>query len=50
MKLIESKGKRKGISLVVGWLGLCLPMLGVQVQFLVKELGSYMPHSQETKA
>lgn len=43
------KGKRKGISLVVGWLGLCLPMWGPRVQFLVEELGSYMLHSQETK-
>lgn len=43
------KRKEKGDSLVVGWLGLCLPMLGVQVQFLVKELGSYMPHSHKTK-
>ena len=43
------KGRWKGISLVVGWLGLCLPMWGPWVQFLVEELGSYMLHSQETK-
>ena len=30
--------------MVVQWLALPLPMQGVQVQSLVGELGSYMPH------
>ena len=38
-----------GASLVVQWLGLCLPMQGVQVQSLVGEMGSHMPHGQGTK-
>ena len=38
-----------GTSLVVQWLGLCLPMQGVQVRSLVGELGSHMPRVQKTK-
>ena len=43
------KKKLLGTSLVVQWLRLCLPPQGVQVQYLVRELNSYMPHSQENQ-
>ena len=36
-------------SLVVQWLGLHLPVQGVQVQSLVRKLGSPMPHGRKTK-
>ena len=36
-------------SLAVQWLRLRLPMQGVQVQSLVKELRSHMPLGQKTK-
>ena len=36
-----------GASLVVKWLRLLLPMQGVQVRSLVRELRSHMPHGQE---
>ena len=35
-----------GASLVVQWLKLCLPMQGVQVQSLVRELRCHMPLGQ----
>ena len=38
-----------GISLVVPWLRLHLPMQVVWVQSLVRELGSHMPLCQKTK-
>ena len=38
-----------GTSLVVWWLRLHLPMKGVQVQSLVGELKSHMPHDQKHK-
>ena len=36
-------------SLVVQGLGLCLPLQGVQVRSLVRELRNHMPSSQKTK-
>ena len=30
----------------VHWLSLCLPVQKVQVEYLVRELGYHMPHSQ----
>ena len=36
-------------SLVVQWLRLCLPVPGVQVRFLVRELRSHMSYSQKAK-
>ena len=39
-----------GTSLVVQWLRFCLPMQGLQVQSLVRELRSHMPCGQKTKA
>ena len=36
-------------SLLVQWLGLCLPTWGIQVQPLVRELRSHMPLCQEAK-
>ena len=43
--------KKLGLEtfLVVQWLSLCLPMQGVQIQSLVGELRSHMPHGQNTK-
>ena len=38
-----------GTSLVVQWLRLLLPMQGVRVRTLVRELRSHMPHDQNTK-
>ena len=38
-----------GTSLVVQWLGLCLPMQGVQVQSVVEELRSRVPHGPKNK-
>ena len=38
-----------GTSLVVQWLRLYLPVLGVQIQSLVRELRSHMPHGQKRK-
>ena len=38
-----------GTSLVVQWLRLYLPVLGVQIQSLVRELRSHMPHGQKGK-
>ena len=35
------------VSPVVQWLRLCLPIQGVWVQFLIRELRSCMPHSQK---
>ena len=37
------------VSLLIQWLRLCLPMQRVLVQSLVREIRSYMPHSQKTK-
>ena len=36
-------------SLVVQWLRLHLPMQGMQVQFLVRELRSHMPQAKKPK-
>ena len=44
----ESKGVW-GSSLVVQWLRFHLPMHGVCVRFLVRELRSHMPHSPKKK-
>ena len=41
--------KKKGISLVVQWLRLYLPMQGVQVTSLLEELRSHMPCGQKTR-
>ena len=38
-----------GTALVVQWLRLHLPMQGVRVPSLVRELGSHMAHGQKTK-
>ena len=38
-----------GASLVVQWLELCLPIQEMQVQSLVGELRSHMPHGHKTK-
>ena len=38
-----------GDSLVVQWLRLCLPMQGVQVRTLIRELRSHMPYGQKSK-
>ena len=38
-----------GTFLVVQWLRLCLPMQGVWVRSLVRQLGSHMPHSQKNQ-
>ena len=48
-KSLILKIKRRETSLAVQWLRLCLPMQGVRVWSLVGELGSHMPHGQETK-
>ena len=37
-------------SLVVEWLGICLPMQGMRVLSLVRRLKSHVPRSQKTKA
>ena len=54
--LISFKKRKKEIkdcpwrtSLMVQWLKLCLPMQGVWVPSLVRELRSHMPHSHKTK-
>ena len=46
----EHHSGRGGTSLVVQWPRLCAPMQGVQVQPLVRELGSRMPLSQKNKS
>ena len=38
----------RGISLVVQQLRPCLPVLGVQVLSLIRQLRSHMPHGQKT--
>jgi len=43
---LSSKSGGLGTSLAVQWLRLCLPMQGAQVQFLVMELRSHIPKSQ----
>ena len=48
-KQILVKNRYRGTSLLVQWLRLHLPMQGVQVQSLARELGSHMPCSQKTK-
>ena len=35
----------QGTSLIVQWLGICLPMQGTWVQFLVRKLRSHMQQS-----
>ena len=39
----------RGISLVVQWLRLCLPMQGMRVQSLVGELRSHKPQGHKPK-
>ena len=39
-----------GTSLVVQWLGICLPMQGTWVRSLVKELRPHMPQGIYTRA
>ena len=39
--------REDGTSLVIQWLGLCLPMQGAQFRSLVRELRSHMPHGQK---
>ena len=52
-KLLPRKELRSktGTSPAVQWLRLCLalPMQGMRVQSLVRELRSHMPHRQKTK-
>ena len=48
IKLGEKEAK--GTSLVVQWLGLCLPIQGVQVRSLVGVLRSHLPPSPKPKA
>ena len=45
-----SKAPIPGVSLVVQWWSLHLPMQGVQVRFLVRELGPYIASPQNIKA
>ena len=47
--LMLNKNDLGGTFLVVQWLRLHLPMQGVQVQSLVRELRSHMPCNQKTK-
>ena len=47
---LEEKEATKGTSLVAQWLGLCLPIQGVQVRSLVGVLRSHLPPSQNTKS
>ena len=44
-----SEIKASETSLVVQWLGLCLPMQGVQILSLVEKLRSHLPYAQEPK-
>ena len=46
---IRDKNNQVGTSPVVQWLRLCLPMKGVQVQSLVRELRYHMPQGQKSK-
>ena len=39
----------EGTSLVVQWLSLCLPMQGLWVRSLIRELGSHKPCGQKIK-
>ena len=48
-KQILVKNRYRGTSLLVQWLRLHLPMQGVQVQSLARELGSHMPCGRKTK-
>ena len=48
-KQILVKNRYRGTSLLVQWLRLHLPMQGVQVQSLARELGSHIPCGQKTK-
>ena len=42
--VIDHNGKEyEGTSLVVQWLRICLPMQGIQVQSVVRELRSHTP-------
>jgi len=47
--MLADQRKCCGTSLVVQWLRLHLPMLGVRVRSLIGELRSHIPHGQETK-
>ena len=49
LPLIQSLKRHEGPSLAVQWLRLCLPMLGVRVRSLVRELRSHMPDGQKTQ-
>ena len=46
---VEIETNLRGISLVAQWLRLCLPLQGVWVWSLVRQLGSRMPHGQKNK-
>ena len=43
------KTNKVGISPVIQWLRHCLPVQELQVQSLVREVRSHMPHGQKTK-
>ena len=47
-KIPKRRNGRPGLPLEVQWLGLCLPVQGLRVRFLVGELGSHMPCSQNS--
>ena len=42
---LSTQTKNFGISLAVQWLRLCIPMQGVQVQSLGRELRFHMPNA-----
>ena len=46
---LQEKQKASGTSLVVQWLRVCLPVLGMQVQPLILELRFHMPWSTAKK-
>ena len=48
-RLLLTSKECGGTSLVVQWLRLCLPMQGVQVRTLIRELRSHMPCGQKSK-
>ena len=43
----RTKSETSGISLEVQWLTLCTSNEGAQVRFLVRELRSYVLHSED---
>ena len=42
---MSQEEKETGTSLVIQWLRVCLPLQGMWVQSLVRELGFHMPWS-----